>query len=137
MTGNVSFTLTNPTTIPYDYWVLTEIKTNRVWNLYPSPQVMHWEERNQVRPHQAVTFSVRPLLRAEEWRATVACSRSPGAPSTLTARIGEIMLNWNLDWLVARLGIYDKPILIPGPEIPSGIAFSSGRKPITAPIGNN
>src|SRR3954463_3136851 len=56
--GNVSFTLTNPTTIPYDYWVLTELKTNRVWNLYPSPQIMHWEERNQVLPHQAVTFSV-------------------------------------------------------------------------------
>jgi hypothetical protein len=67
----------------------------------------------------------------------VACSRSPGAPSTLTARVAEIMLNWNLDLLVARLGIYDKPILIPGPEMPSGIAFSSRRKPTTVPVGNN
>jgi hypothetical protein len=134
--GDVSFTLTNPTTIPYDYWVLTELKTNKVWNVYPSPQVMHWEDRKQVLPHQALTFSVRrPFpFRPEEWRATIACSRSTDAPPTLTARLAKVLVDWKLDWVVTRLGIYDKSTLIPGPEMSSrGVAFSSGQNPTSAP----
>jgi hypothetical protein len=117
--GAVSFTLTNPTTISYHYWILNELKTNRIWNIYPPVQVMHWEGRKELLPHQAATISVSPPNHAGKWRVTARCVRSPSAPPTLTTRVMDFLNDWNLGWVAAQLEIYDKGILVSGPEMPS------------------
>jgi len=122
--GTVSFTLTNPTTIAYYFWVLNEFKTNRNWNLYPSVQVVHWEDRKELPPHQAVTISVSPPNHSWKWRVTARCVRSPSAPPTLTTRVRDFLNDWNLGWVAAQLEIYDKGILVPGPEMPSEISLA-------------
>lgn len=115
--GTVAFTLTNPTAISYQYWVLNEFKTNREWNIYPSVQVLHWEDRKELLPHQAVTVLSSPPHYLGKSRVTVRCVRSPSAPLTLTTRIRDFLDDWNLGWVAAQLRIYDKGISVPGPEI--------------------
>jgi hypothetical protein len=116
--GTVSFTLTNPTTISYYYWVLNEFKTNEIWNLYPSIQITHWEDRKELPPQQAVTISVSRPNRSGKWRVIARCVRSPSSPPTLTTRIGNFLNDWNLSWVVTQLKIYDNGVLVPGPEMP-------------------
>lgn len=118
--GRVCFTLTNPTTISYDYWVLTEFESNQVWNIFPTVQVMHSEDQKELPPHQAVTISVSPPNHSGKWRVAALCRRSPTAPATLATRVRDFLNDWNMGWVAAQLEIYDKGILVPGPEMPSG-----------------
>lgn len=120
--GTVSFTLTNPTTISYQYWVLKEFNTNGVWNVYPSVYVMHWEDRKELLPHQAVTISASPPNRSGRWRVTARCVKSQSAPPTLATRVRDFLTDWNLGWVAAQFGIYAEDILVPGPEMPSEIS---------------
>jgi hypothetical protein len=126
--GMVCFTLTNPTPISYHYWVLNEFKTNKIWNIYPPVQDMHSKDKKILAPHQAVTISVNPPNRSREWRITAFCVRSPSAPPTFTARVGNFLDQWNLRPVATELELYDKGILVPGPEMPSGTLTSEGRK---------
>src|SRR6266850_701837 len=113
----LSFTLTNPTTIPYHYWVITEFKTNKIWNVFPPAQVLHSEEQKQLPPKQAATISVTPPTHSGKWRIAAVCSRSQGAPATLATRVADSLEAWNLVWIAEKLEIYDKAILVPGPEM--------------------
>jgi hypothetical protein len=120
--GTVSFTLTNPTTVSYHYWVLHEFKTNRIWNIDPPVQVIHWEDRKELPPHQAINVTVSPHSR--KWRVTARCVRTPSAPPTLTTRVRDFLNDWNLGWVATKLEIYDKGILVSGPEMPSEISLA-------------
>jgi hypothetical protein len=117
--GTISFTLTNPTTVPYHYWVLIEFESNHIWNIFPPVQVMPWDERKKLPPHQAATISVSSPKRAGKWRVTASCHRSENAPPTLTRRVADFLGAWNLRWVADEFEIYDKGIFVPGPEMPS------------------
>jgi hypothetical protein len=116
--NTMSFTLTNPTTVPYYYWVVTEFKSNHIWNIDPPIYVMHWETREEIPPKQATTISVSPPARTGKWRVSAFCSRSQNAPPSLTSRVRDFLADWNFVWVADQLKIYDKSILVPGPEMP-------------------
>jgi len=125
----VWFTLTNPATVSYDYWILNEFKSNGIWNIYPPQQVMHWEDRKQIPPHQSVTISMTPPNRPEKWRVTANCMRTPGGPPTLATSVGNLLIAWNLSWVVEKLELYEKGVLVPGPEMQSEISSSGAGNP--------
>jgi hypothetical protein len=117
--GKLSFTLTNPTTVPYHYWILIEFKTNHIWNIFPPVQAMPWEERKQLPPHQMATILISPPRRPGTWRIAASCWRDQNAPPTITRRVADFLDGWNLGWVADKFQIYDKDILVPGPEMPS------------------
>lgn len=122
--NTVSFTLTNPTTVPYHYWIFIEFKTNHIWNISPSPQVMPWEDRKEIAPKQVATISVNPPRKRGVWRIAASC----WGPPTFATKVGNFLHSLNLGWIADKLDLYERDILVPGPEMTSQMSSNQSAR---------
>lgn len=114
--SHASFSLTNRTRWPVEYWVREETRREAEWPKYAPGYVLHLEKRKQLEAKHSINFLIALPAEKVDWRISIVYNKAWNSRDESIAEVRRFLYAVNMNWIADRLGSGSSYIIL-GPEI--------------------
>lgn len=96
---------------------MTESYLSNIWVGSKSGEVLHYEDRKVLKPHEAIETVREGQPNGQKWRLALWCVKAPESDKSLLTALDKLLRDYGLSTIADRIPGANRGAKIVGPEV--------------------